>query len=106
MVKRKSVIGEKEDKPKVNVPDPRRLGRRFDFDALDNTFENGSFLPQKGDEVFFERLKESKPTICVGTVVTLYEDGTVHIWDDTYQEFFCFNAKKEESKVKVRWNKK
>lgn len=102
MVKRKSEF-DREDKKERARDVVRKVSKRIRFDDLAPIVEDGALLISKGSEVFFERIKESKPSTCVGVVVSLYGNGGVDVWDETNNEFFLFNWRKlEQSGVKVR----
>jgi hypothetical protein len=107
MVKRKSSFDKVEKaarKPKTT----RRVSRKLVFEELASVVKDGTLLVKKGDEVFFMRKKESKPIVCVGTVMEVDDrpgrnDGVVTIWDETHEECYGFNWRKDMDKVDVRF---
>lgn len=93
MVKRKSSFDREEKKERAREI-VRKVSKNTSLSDMRPIVENGALVISKGSEVFFERTKESRKTTCVGTVVTIYDDGSVHVWDETNNEFFLFNWKK------------
>lgn len=102
MVKRKSEFDRDEKKERARDV-VRKVSKRVNLDDLSPIVEDGALLISKGSEVFFERTKESRSSVCVGVVVSIYGNGGVDVWDETHNEFFLFNWRKlAETGVKVR----
>jgi hypothetical protein len=105
VVKRKTSLDAAEKASKTPKTS-RKVSKRLNFDGLSDIVSGGVLLVKRGDEVFFERKKESRLVVCVGTVTTVYTegryDGVVDVWDETHEESYGFNWKKDLDKVRVR----
>jgi hypothetical protein len=103
MVKRKDPAFDKKEKVKKAVDTVRKVSKKLNFDEMyDVISEDGRLLVPVKSEVFFERTKESKTVVCIGTIVSVYPTGGVDVWDETNNDFYLFNHKKHHGIVKVR----
>ena len=85
----------------------RRVSKKIDLDEMCHIHKDGELLIKKGDEVYFERLKESKPILCVGKIISVEPNKrtggqSVNIWDETHEECYGFDFPKDIELVKVR----
>lgn len=106
MVKRKTGFDAAEKAAKKQKTN-RKVSKKIDLDEMCHIHKDGELLIKKGDEVYFERLKESKPILCVGSVISITDHKpskgkSINIWDETHEECYGFTFPKDIELVKVR----
>ena len=92
MIKRKSVISAKPEKPKYDGPAPTKVPRGVKIDALPDAIVEGDFKPNVGDKVVVMRRRGASLSPSVCEVKKKGEGGLIELWDDTLHQWYPFTV--------------
>jgi hypothetical protein len=97
MIKRKSLVEEKSEKQK----EERKKKIKINLNDLQDAVVDGQLKAKIGDTVFFERSLNGTKRIHMGFIKAADENGLVHVWDDTREQWFIFSLKEELPLIKL-----
>jgi hypothetical protein len=83
----------KTQKTTADAPIRRRPPRpKVKMAELHDAVVDGKLVVDVGDKVFFERIApKGKMVVHEGVVKSVDPKGLVEIWDETKEQFYCFN---------------
>lgn len=99
-IERKKIVT-KEKKKEDKVDTSRKLKRGFNVSSLSDAIVEGKFLASVGSEVVVERLRNGRTILSICTVNEVTENGLVHTYDQTVEQFFTFSVEKSPRVVKL-----
>ena len=71
----------------------RRVQKVKGFNQMGPVVQDGFLFAQKGDTVYLNRSFRGDEEVCCCTVMSLYENGDVSLYDETRDQWFMFNLK-------------
>jgi hypothetical protein len=97
MIKRKALVEEKSEKQK----EVRKKKLKINLSDLQDAIVDGHLRAKIGDKVFFERSLNGTKRVHEGFIKSADENGLVHVWDDTREQWFIFSLKEELPLIKL-----
>lgn len=99
VIKRKLLVEEKPEKSKVEGPKPKKVKKSLKVESLPDAVVEGKLVAEVGSELIASRYKDGKDRLVVLTLKKVDEDGLVHAWDETAQQWFNFNLNQTIPKI-------
>lgn len=81
---------QKQEKKKEDKVDTKKLKRGFKVETLPEAIVEGKFAGQIGGEIVVERFRNGKNSFSICTVKQVDDNGLIHTWDETLQQWFVF----------------
>lgn len=88
-IERKQFIA-KPEKKKSEKADTKKLKRGFKPDSLPDAVVDGKFVGKVGSEIVVNRFRNGKESFHICTIKQIEENGLLHTWDETVQQWFVF----------------
>jgi len=92
-------ISDKSKNKKERKPRLRRI--KIDMAKLPEAIIDKKFIVPIGGTVYFERTLDKRTAIHEGKVFSVEETGTITIYDETRDQFFCFNVNQSVPHIKA-----
>jgi hypothetical protein len=99
-VKRK-LIQEKVEKPKQPELELRKVKKGLDLSSLSDAIIEGKLIVPIGTELITERYRNGRNVAIICTVKQIDDDGLIHTWDETVQQWYIFNIKESPKILKI-----
>lgn len=82
------MLQEPKSKEKTQV---KKLKKNFDVSALIDAFVDGELTCPLGSELILSRFRNGKEVLTICTVKSVQDNGLVHTWDESVQQWFIFS---------------
>ncbi len=100
MIKRK-LVSEKQEKKLLPEIATKKVKKGMKVEHLPDAIVNGHFSCPIGSELIIEKYRNGKNTLTVCTLKRVDEDGLVHTWDETVQQWYMFSLHDPPRVVKL-----
>ena len=100
----KRKVNQPNSKPEEKSQPERKRAKKVkaDLTKLADAATVGKLLADIGSKVYFERFApKGKKVIHEGYIRSVDEKGNVEIWDETKEQFYCFNLHQTIPTVKI-----
>lgn len=96
----------KPEKKKTEEVNTKKVKRGFKHDALADAIIDGKFAGAIGSEILVNRFRNGKESLHICTVKEIDNNGLLHAWDETLQQWFVFPVTQPPKVMKLYTSEK